>query len=66
MKVIAAPGLKVPTEHDPRQHIDDATPVEIEHTHYYVRRLADGDLVEADQAEPAPGTATPATRSRQR
>lgn len=61
MKVIAAPGLKVPTEHDPRQYIDDRTPFEIDHTHYYVRRLADGDLVEAPEpaVEPAQATKKP-------
>lgn len=53
MKVIAAPGLLVPMEHNPRVYIDDQTPVEIEHTHYYVRRLADGDLVEWPEADAA-------------
>lgn len=51
MKVIAALGLLVPTEHNPRVYIDDQTPFEIEHTHYYVRRLADGDLVEWPDAD---------------
>lgn len=51
MKVIAATGLLVPMEHNPRVYIDDKTPVEIEHTHYYVRRLADGDLVEWPDAD---------------
>lgn len=52
MKVVAAPGLKVPMEEDPRRHIDDTTPVEINHTIYYVRRLADGDLIEAPAKTP--------------
>lgn len=47
MQVVAAPGLKVPMEEDPRKYIDDQTPVVVENTHYYMRRLADGDLVEA-------------------
>lgn len=47
MNVIAAPGLKVPMEHDPRQYIDDQKPVEVEDSYYYVRRRADGDLLEA-------------------
>lgn len=47
MNVIAAPGLKVPMEADPRKHIDDQAPVEVELTYYYLRRLADRDLVEA-------------------
>jgi hypothetical protein len=58
MKVIAAAGLKVPTEANPRQYItDDANDgkgVEIEPTAYYLRRLADNELVEvgAVQADP--------------
>ncbi|MGC4076286.1 MAG: DUF2635 domain-containing protein [Rubrivivax sp.] len=62
MKVIAAPGLKVPMEHNPRVYIDDQTPVEIEHTHYYVRRLADGDLVEWPDADVVALPRTPATK----
>lgn len=55
MKVKAAPGLKVPMEENPQNHITDAPEgVPIPHTHYYVRRLADGDLVEVEQEEPAP------------
>lgn len=55
MKVIAAPGLLVPMEHNPRVYITDDvnSPVEIEHSHYYVRRLADGDLVEWPEADAA-------------
>ena len=52
MNVIAAPGLKVPMEHDPRSYIDETTPVEIDPTGYYIRRMAEGDLVEAP-AQPA-------------
>lgn len=46
MKVIAAEGLKVPTEANPRVYIDATTPVEIEPTAYYLRRLADRELTE--------------------
>ena len=46
MKVIATPGLKVPTEANPREYILDTTEVEIEVTAYYLRRLADNELVE--------------------
>jgi hypothetical protein len=54
MKVIAAEGLKVPTEGNPRQYITDAQAVEIEVTAYYLRRLADRELKEvaAGQADP--------------
>lgn len=48
MKVIAAPGLKVPTEKNPRQYITDAEPVEIDITAYYLRRLADRELLEVE------------------
>lgn len=54
MKVQAAPGLKVPREDDPRTYITDAEPVEIEMTGYYVRRMADGDLVEVAGEQPGP------------
>lgn len=54
MRVQAAPGLKVPREEDPRKYITDAEPVEIEMTGYYVRRMADGDLVEVAGEQPGP------------
>jgi hypothetical protein len=47
MLVKAAPGLKVPKEFKPRDYIE-AEPVEVPETAYYLRRLADGDLVPAD------------------
>lgn len=47
MKVIAAEGLKVPTEANPREYITTEA-VEIEPTSYYLRRLADAELVEVD------------------
>lgn len=57
MRVQAAPGLKVPREDNPRSYITDAEPVEIEMTGYYIRRMAEGDLVEvaAEQANPTKG-----------
>jgi hypothetical protein len=54
MRVQAAPGLKVPREDDPRKYITDEEPVEIEVTGYYVRRLADGDLVEVAGEQSGP------------
>ncbi|MGQ3055315.1 MAG: DUF2635 domain-containing protein [Roseateles sp.] len=59
MLVKAAPGLKVPREDDARKHITDDTPVDLEMTAYYIRRMADGDLVEA--GKPAKSTAPAAT-----
>lgn len=50
MLVIAAPGLKVPTEENPRVYITDTPPegeqgFTVEESAYTLRRLADGDLV---------------------
>lgn len=54
MKVIAATGLKVPTEANPREYITEDTPVEIEPTAYYLRRLADNELTEVVAAQENP------------
>lgn len=54
MRVKAAPGLNVPREENPRKYITDAEPVDIEMTGYYIRRMADGDLVEVAGAQPDP------------
>ena len=47
MFVVAAPGLRVPTEGDPRQYIEPspAEPVEVLDTSYYQRRVLSGELV---------------------
>jgi hypothetical protein len=47
MIVKAAPGLKVPREDKPREYITEASPVDVPESAYYLRRLADGDLVQA-------------------
>lgn len=47
MNVIAAPGIKVPKEDQPRDYLSDAEAVEVPDTAYYRRRLADGDLLPA-------------------
>jgi len=52
MKVIAAQGIKVPMEDKPRDYITDAAAVDVPESAYYLRRLADGDLLEAP-AQPA-------------
>lgn len=55
MIVKAAPGLKVPREDKFRVYITEATPLEVPESTYYLRRLAEGDLVRADAAvETAP------------
>lgn len=45
MLVKAAAGLQVPLENKPRKYIT-AEPVEVPGTAYYLRRIAEGDLVE--------------------
>jgi len=51
MRVKSAPGIKVPMEHNPHEYITDAKAVDLPDSAYNLRRLADGDLVEA---EPVP------------
>lgn len=54
MKVTAAEGLKVPQEGNPRVYITDADQVEIEPSAYYLRRLADKELVEVGAVQENP------------
>lgn len=57
MKVIAAPGLQVPKENDPRTYVTDAESVTVPDTLYYRRRISDGDLIEVvEEAAAAPVT----------
>lgn len=46
MKVIAAPGLKVPMEDKPHDYINDTDVIDVPDTAYYQRRISDGDLIE--------------------
>ena len=60
MLVLAAPGIKVPREEKPRDHITDTAPegetgFTVPDTAYYLRRLADGDLVEVKTAKARKG-----------
>ncbi|MGK3122912.1 DUF2635 domain-containing protein [Candidatus Pantoea formicae] len=52
MKVKAKSGLRVPREENPRRYISDSEALEVGETAYYLRRIADGDLlrVEEDKA----------------
>lgn len=52
IKVKAAPGLRFPMERRPKRHITD-TPVTVESTAYYRRAIADGDLIQMTEKEPA-------------
>lgn len=45
MKVKAAPGIKVPKEGKPREYITEADQVEVPHSAYYLRIVAEGDLI---------------------
>ena len=63
ISLIARAGLKVPREDNPRKYIDDKTPLDVEHSAYYRRRLREGDLVRvtgSDKDTPKPAAAAPA------
>ncbi|QLG90933.1 hypothetical protein HZF02_02730 [Pseudomonas yamanorum] len=45
MRVIAAPGHRVPTEEDPYKYIEEAKAVDVPDTSYYRRRLATQELL---------------------
>lgn len=44
--VKAAPGLKVAREDSSRRYIDEKEPLTVELSTYYLRRIADGELIE--------------------
>ncbi|MEQ9860629.1 DUF2635 domain-containing protein [Pectobacterium cacticida] len=46
IKVKALPGVSVPREDNARRYITSDTLVEVERTAYYLRRIADGDLID--------------------
>lgn len=50
----AAPTLRVPHEHSPRKYITGSAAVTVPATAYYLRRLASGELVEADKEKATP------------
>ncbi len=54
MKAKAAPGIKVPKEDKPREYITDAEAVDLPDTAYYLRRVAEGDLIETPLPNPLP------------
>lgn len=54
-RVVAAPGLQVPHEKNPRTYVE-AKAVDVPDTAYYRRRLAFGELVLADKAAAAADT----------
>ena len=46
LTVIARTGIKVPMEGKPKSYILDSVAVEVQDSHYYRRRIDDGDLIE--------------------
>ncbi|MBC3252859.1 DUF2635 domain-containing protein [Serratia fonticola] len=56
MTVKAASGLRVPMEGSPREYITDTAAVSVARTPYYLRRLAEGDLIEATEAPAVPAS----------
>ena len=49
IKVKAAPALKVAREERSRRYIDESEPFTVVPTAYYLRRLADGELIEVKE-----------------
>jgi hypothetical protein len=49
--VKAAPGLQVPQEFHPRRYITDEAAVTVTESAYYLRLLADGDLVKIEETK---------------
>lgn len=51
MYVKAGSGLKVPLEGKPNTYITDGEIVSVEDSAYYLRRVTDGDCIEATEAD---------------
>lgn len=49
MRVIAAPGHRVPTEEDPYKYITETKAVDVPDTSYYRRRLVTDELLPAEK-----------------
>lgn len=64
MRVIAAPGLNVPREDNPRKYITDAEPVDIDMTGYYIRRMSAGELVEVADVPASPTSSEVSARAK--
>jgi hypothetical protein len=52
MQVVASPDVKVPKEGNPRAYITQDEATEVPESYYYLRRLADGDLIRLPEAVP--------------
>ncbi|MCL2689066.1 MAG: DUF2635 domain-containing protein [Chitinispirillia bacterium] len=53
LRVIAKEGCLCPRENRKDAPIDDKTPVEVDSTPYYIRRISDGSLVIAELILPS-------------
>lgn len=62
--VKAAPGVRVPLEGSPREYITDAEGVLVDRTPYYLRRLAEGDLLTLSDAPVSEAEALPAAQEK--
>lgn len=60
MKVKAKLGVQVPREDNPRRYLSDSEEQEVSASAYYLRRIADGDLIRVDET-PTTQTAKPTT-----
>jgi len=67
MRVLAAPGIKVPLEEKPRDYITEVPPegetaYTVPDTAYYLRRVTDCDLIDLDAAAAAKAAAAKAKK----
>lgn len=53
MKVKAKQGVQVPREDNPRRYVSDSETLEVAESAYYLRRIADGDLMQVSEDVPA-------------
>lgn len=61
MKVKAKPGVQVPREDNPRRYVSDSEALDVaDSSAYYLRRIADGDLVRAEEETPKAEATKPA------
>ncbi|MGC8341850.1 DUF2635 domain-containing protein [Pantoea ananatis] len=57
MKVKANTGVLVSREDNPRRYVSDTEALEVPESTYYLRRIADGDLLRVEDNESASDTA---------
>lgn len=52
MKVKANTGVLVPREDNPRRYVSDTEALDVPESTYYLRRIADGDLLRIEENKP--------------